>query len=133
MEKSDLNAHFEKRPDIVSFLTVTAHMLVVFGPIYLCAIWGPGAHLIGAWLLFGLGMNGIINLMHECAHYHVFKDKIASDFLGKYIIAPLIFTNFEIYRKRHWEHHKHLGVEGETKDAYLIDIKGRHIFFLLVR
>jgi fatty acid desaturase len=133
MEKNPVNEYFERRPDIVSFILVVTHLTIVIGPLYLGAVWGPGYHLIGAWLLFGLGMNGIINLMHECAHYLVFKSKPGSDFLGKFIIAPLLFTNFEIYRKRHWEHHKHLGVEGETKDAYLIEIKGRHIILLFLR
>lgn len=125
--------YFKRRSDLVSLLNVTAHLLIVIGPVYISAVWGVGFHLIIAWLIFGLGMNGIINLMHECAHYLVFQEKDGSKFLGKYIIAPLLFTNFDIYRKRHWAHHKHLGVEGETKDTYLIDIKGSHIFFLLVR
>jgi len=127
------NKYFERRSDIVSLAIVLGHFLIVIGPIYLSAVLGPGIHLFFAWLIFGLGMNGIINLMHECAHYLVFKDKWGSAFLGKYIIAPLLFTNFDVYRKRHWEHHKHLGVEGETKDTYLIDIKGSHIVMLLVR
>ncbi|HLF19004.1 MAG TPA: fatty acid desaturase [Candidatus Omnitrophota bacterium] len=126
-------AYLKKRPDLISLLIVAGHFLVVFGPVYASAIWGPGYHLITAWLIFGLGMNGIINLMHECAHYLVFQEKLGSRILGKYIIAPLLFTNFNIYRRRHWEHHKHLGVEGETKDTYLIDIKGSHIFFLFLR
>jgi len=133
MEKNPVNEYFERRPDIVSFIIVIVHLTIVIGPLYISAVWGPGLHMIAAWLIFGLGMNGIINLMHECAHYLVFKNKPGSDILGKFIIAPLLFTNFEIYRKRHWEHHKHLGVEGETKDAYLIDIKGQHIVFLLIR
>ena len=125
--------YFKRRPDIVSLIIVLAHFTIVIGPVYLSAIWGPGYHLIVAWLIFGMGMNGIVNLMHECAHYHVFKNKQGSNILGKYVIAPLLFTNFEIYRKRHWGHHKHLGVEGETKDAYLIAINGGHVLFLLVR
>jgi fatty acid desaturase len=127
------NKYFKRRNDLVSLLIVVAHFAVVIGPVYWSAVIGPGAHLFFAWLVFGLGMNGIINLMHECAHYLVFKEKWGSTFLGKFVIAPLLFTNFDVYRKRHWEHHKHLGVEGETKDTYLIDIKGSHIVMLLIR
>ena len=124
---------FKRRPDLISLLIVAGHFTAVFGPIYVSAVWGPGYHLIAAWLIFGLGMNGIINLMHECSHYLVFQEKWGSKLLGKYVIAPLLFTNFDIYRRRHWAHHKHLGVEGETKDTYLIDIKGKHILFLFLR
>jgi fatty acid desaturase len=78
-------------------------------------------------------MNGILNLMHECCHYHVFKKKRGSEILGRYLVAPLMIADFESYRQRHWDHHKYLGVEGETKDAYLIDIHGNNLFILFLR
>ena len=76
-------------------------------------------------------MNGIANLMHECCHYHVFKRRLGG--LGRYLVAPLMIADFESYGQRHWDHHKYLGVEGETKDAYLIDIHGKNLFLLFLR
>ena len=61
------------------------------------------------------------------------KKKRGSEVLGRYLIAPLMIADFESYRQRHWDHHKHLGVEGETKDAYLIDIHGNNLFLLFLR
>ena len=113
-----------KRSDAVSLTVVIGHLLLVFSPIYAAAALGPGWHLLVWWLWFGLSMNGILNLMHECAHLHVFKDRTWSEALGQRVIAPLVFADFAAYRRRHWDHHRFLGHDGETKDTYLIDIRG---------
>ncbi len=125
--------YFVKRPDHISFLMVIGHLFLIVLPIYVAAYSKLGWITFVCWIFFGCGMNGIFNLMHECGHYHVFKRKRGSEILGRYLIAPLMIADFESYRKRHWAHHKYLGVEGETKDAYLIDIHGNNIFLLLIR
>ena len=43
---------------------------------------GPGWLTIAYWMFFGLSANGLLNLMHECAHLHVFKERRGSDLLG---------------------------------------------------
>ena len=78
-------------------------------------------------------MNGILNLMHECAHALVFSKRWMSDVLGRRVLGPLLFANFDAYRDRHWDHHRFLGVDGETKDAYTVEIRGRRIVWLLLR
>jgi fatty acid desaturase len=125
--------YFSKRPDTVSFIVVMGHLFITVLPIYIAAYATLGWLTVLCWLFFGCSMNGIFNLMHECCHYHVFKKKRGSEVLGRYLIAPLMIADFESYRQRHWDHHKHLGVEGETKDAYLIDIHGKNLFLLLLR
>lgn len=122
-----------KRSDLISLSTVVAHIMLVLAPVYIAAISGPGIHWIFLWLWFGLSMNGLLNLMHECAHYHTFKSKCAGDFLGRYILGPLSFADFDGYRSRHWAHHRNLGVEGETKDAYLVSIYGADLLKLFSR
>lgn len=121
-----------KRHDGISFMIVFAHLGVVLVPLFISAASGPGVLTVLCWLWFGLGMNGILNLLHESAHYHVFKYKIGNILLGRYIIAPLVFADFDGYRNRHWDHHKMLGVDGETKYAYMIDIRQSSLwkFFL---
>lgn len=116
--------YLTKRSDVVSLLVIGGHLLLVVSPIYAAAAMGPGWNTILWWFLFGVSMNGILNLMHECAHTHAFKNRRWSDALGKHIIAPMVFADFDAYRRRHWDHHKFIGHEGETKDTYLIDIRG---------
>lgn len=124
---------FQKRSDVRSSLTVMAHLVLVLVPVYLAAVIGPGVSWIFLWLLFGLLMNGWLNLMHECAHYHVFHARRDSDRLGRWLLGPMLITDFDGYRKRHWQHHTHLGVDGDTKDAYLIEIRGAKLLELLIR
>ncbi len=125
--------YFVKRPDHISFLVVIGHVALTVLPIYVAAYSKLGWITFVCWILFGCSVNGILNLMHECGHYHVFKRKGDSAILGRYVVAPLVIADFEGYRERHWAHHKCLGVEGETKDAYLIDIHGKNIFLLFIR
>lgn len=125
--------YLTKRSDTVSLFVVAGHLLLVMAPVYAAAAMGPGWNTVLWWLLFGVSMNGILNLMHECAHTHVFKNRRWSEILGSRIVAPLVFADFDAYRRRHWDHHKFIGQEGETKDTYLIEIRGAALLAALAR
>lgn len=133
MAKRIYLAEYKKRSDVRSLLTVTAHLALVFAPVYIAVLIGPSWFWVVLWLWYGLLMNGLLNLMHECAHYHVFSDQRGSNYLGRWLLGPLLFADFDGYRWRHWEHHTHLGVDGDTKDAYLINIHGLNLIGLLLR
>ncbi len=124
---------FRKRPDLRSLLTVIAHLALVLAPVYVAAFIGPSLWWIALWFAFGFLMNGLLNLMHECAHYHVFRGRQGSDLLGRWVLGPLVAADFDGYRERHWQHHTHFGIDGDTKDAYLVDIRGVRLIALFVR
>lgn len=124
---------FKKRSDLRSLLIVVAHLALTLAPVYAAALFGPGLWWIAFWLLFGFLMSGLLNLMHECAHYHVFNAREGSDFLGRWVLGPLALANFDGYRWRHWKHHTHFGIDGDTKDAYLVDIQGTKLIMFFVR
>ena len=117
-------AKYGKRPDLRSLITVVGHLVLVLSPVYWAAFLGPSPWWLVLWLAFGFLMNGLLNLMHECAHYHVFSPRAGSDFLGRWVLGPLALADFDGYRDRHWKHHTHFGIDGDTKDAYLEDIRG---------
>ena len=123
----------DKRHDLISLLTVLAHMSLVLAPLFLFAISEWTWLMPVLWLWFGAGMNGLVNLMHECAHYHVFKSRWGSDFLGHWVLGPLALTDFDDYRKRHWEHHRHLGTDEDPKYTYHMDIRGARVVWVLLR
>jgi fatty acid desaturase len=125
--------YFRRRSDLLSLVVVVGHFALVFAPVYALAALGPSLLILPVWLWFGLSMNGLLNLLHESAHGLVFSSKGPSEALGRYVLAPLVFADFDGYRERHWDHHRFLGVDGETKDTYLIDIRGGRVFTLLVR
>lgn len=124
---------FPRRSDLASAALALAHLCFVLAPVYLAAAIGPSPWLVLLWLWFGLFMHGLINLMHECAHYSAFKPRWASNLVGSWVLGPLVFADFDGYRRRHWDHHRHFGSPADTKDAYLIDIRGIGLLGLLLR
>jgi fatty acid desaturase len=131
--RSDINLEqFQKRSDIASLGVVAAHVTFVLAPIYLAAAIGPSILLVLLWLCFGLTAQGLLNLMHECAHYHVFRKRWGSDLLGQWVLAPLLVADFDNYRQLHWAHHRNLGATADPKYSYKVDIRGwRTPLFLL--
>lgn len=112
---------------------VVLHLGATYAPVYLAAIIGPSPLVFVCWLWFGLLNNGVINLLHECAHKLTFKRGWANEFLGGYVLAPLVLTDFESYRHRHWEHHRYLGGGRDGKLVYRSAFKGTAIWRLLGR
>jgi fatty acid desaturase len=133
MAKRINTAEFRKRADYTSCAIVVSHVMLTLGPAFLAAWIGPSPWWVALWLCMGLLMNGLLNLMHECAHYHVFQKRRGSDLLGRWLLGPLLLADFDGYRERHWKHHIHLGVDGDTKDAYLVDIRGARLAQLLLK
>ncbi len=114
---------FERRSDAISLGLVIAHLAFVAIPVLLAARWGPGWWLAPLWLWFGCSFHGLLNLWHEASHGLVFRERVANDLLGRWVLAPLVVGDFDSYRQRHWDHHRFVGEPGDTKDAYLLDLK----------
>ncbi len=127
------SADLAKRPDWLSGLLILGHTALVFGPLLVVVATPPGPLWLACFLWFGVTVHGLLNLLHECAHYHVFSGRAGSDVIGRWLLGPLVFTDFDAYRRRHWDHHRYLGGEGDTKDAYLSSISGRGLPLLLAR
>ncbi len=122
-----------KRSDAWTATIVGAHLAFTYAPVYLAAASQPGLVLVAYWLWFGAGQNGLINLMHECAHRLAFRSAAANEFLGQRVLAPLVITDFAEYRDRHWEHHRQLGTAKDTKLVYRTDIRGFGLLRLAIR
>lgn len=115
---------YPRRSDARSLLQVGAHLLLVLAPLLLAARLGPGLHLLPLWLWFGLTMNPLLNLLHEAAHGLVFRQRGADRLLGVYLLAPLSLADFDRYRDRHFDHHRHLGQARDPKYTYRVGIHG---------
>lgn len=112
---------------------VLAHITVVFLPLYLATIHPSGWRLLFYSLWFGVGMNGLLNLLHECSHLHVFKKQAGSIFLGRWVLGPLVLADFDGYQKRHWDHHRKIGTEDDPKYVYRVSIRGNRFVGLVLR
>ena len=130
--RADLS-RLQRRSDAVSLAVVVAHLGFALTPVYLAAIAGPRPVLVLLWLWLGLSMHALLNLLHESAHALVFRSRPANELLGRWLLGPLVFADFDGYRDRHWAHHRHFGAEGDTKDTYLISIRGWRLPWLVLR
>ena len=121
-----------KRSDLYSLFWIFFHFSFVFSPVFIKATNIIEVNFIFCWIWFGVFANGLINLMHEAAHRLLFKKKQNSDFFGKWVLGPLLISDFEGYRKRHWVHHNKFGKEEDTKKTYLVNInKWNSLKFLI--
>ena len=118
MKAKNLKNHIAKRSDFISIILSFSHISFVFFPLFLSTYFDSIILTVISFIWVGIFINGIINLMHESAHRLVFKKKIYCDFLGEFILGPLLITDFKAYRNRHWVHHNKLGSEEDTKFIY---------------
>jgi fatty acid desaturase len=113
-----------KRRDAVSLLQVVTHVAAAWAPLVLVLVLPLGIYDIALVAVFGVMMNGPLNLMHAAAHYHVFSHRAANMWLGRSVLGPMFFADFDSYQQRHWDHHRFLGSDLDTKDTYLVSIRG---------
>jgi|SRR5579864_501274 len=131
MPKPDkqINAKYQsKRRDAVSLVQVVTHVAAAWTPLVLVLVLPPGMYDVALVVVFGVLMNGPLNLMHAAAHYHVFSHRAANMWLGRSVLGPMFFADFDAYQQRHWDHHRFLGSDQDTKDTYLVNIRGPKLF-----
>ncbi len=122
-----------KRSDLVSLAVVVSHIAAALGPMYVGIVWGAGWWWLAIWVWTGVTLNGLVSLMHETSHYLTFQPQWASEVLGRWVLGPILSADFDAYRERHWGHHAYLGTERDTKEIYLLNIRGFRVVTLLLR
>ena len=84
---------------VVSVFAQTALLFLVagrFGPI----AWLP------VFVLMGRTHAQFASLMHEAAHRLLFRNRSLNDFVGRWLIGYVGFTNTDAYRRVHMAHHR---------------------------
>jgi len=64
-----------------------------------------------------IGMTGFSSLMHECWHRYAVRSGRLNEFIGRWIVSPMFLLDFDRYRERHFQHHRHVGQEGDPDSA----------------
>jgi fatty acid desaturase len=121
------------RSDVRTAFVVLLHVSFTYFPVFLTAALPLSGWTLLFWLWFGFTKNGLINLMHECAHKLCFRSARANEVLGGWILAPLVLAQFDEYRERHWDHHRNLGTPGDPKIVYRTNVRGWKAFGLIAR
>lgn len=71
--------------------------------------------------LFAVGnrQRALGNLLHEASHRNLHPAQAFNDWLANILVAPALFTDLNLYRASHSQHHAKLGVPGQDPD-YLV-------------
>lgn len=64
-----------------------------------------------------IGMTGFSSLMHECWHRYAVSSVALNELIGRWIVSPMFLLDFDRYRDRHFQHHRHVGQEGDPDNA----------------
>lgn len=83
--------------------------------------WGNRAGLIAApfvaiWI--GFWLHALNQFAHEGAHGHLHPKRKVNDLLADWVLWPFFAQPIRAYRKRHMQHHVHLGDQLDTEVAY---------------
>lgn len=129
-----------RRSDIVGTLLVLHCWGVIFGAVWLFAIWPNPLTLLFAVALIGSRQLGLAILMHEAAHNALFKTRWMNEFAGEWLCGRPILAELAGYRTYHLAHHRHTQTEDDPdlvlsekfpttraslKRKFLRDITGR--------
>ncbi len=120
----------------------TAPMLVHFGLVWLqiigaLAVWLAFPNpltFVAAFVLVGGAQHGLTMVTHEFAHWLGFPaHRRLNDLVGAWLFAGPGGVPFELYRQRHFDHHRHVSTDEDTKTIYRRDYAGVHALLELLR
>jgi fatty acid desaturase len=66
-----------------------------------------------ALAIIGTRQLGLAVVMHESAHYTLFKNRKLNDFVGNWLAGYPIYLSADMYRGHHLEHHAKTWTEGD--------------------
>ncbi|MCW3117048.1 MAG: hypothetical protein JWM28_1130 [Chitinophagaceae bacterium] len=91
--------------------------------------------LAGFWIAY-------LNLfVHEAGHFYLHPDKRINDILANILLCSWVGIDIKVYRKMHWQHHRHLGSSSDMETSYFHPLttgflfetlSGIHLFRLII-
>lgn len=93
-------------------------LLWLFGAYLILSFSSFFVHLIG-YVIIGLCIHGMANLMHECIHNNLFNKKIYNWMYGYVSGIPALFS-ITAYKVNHLQHHQFTGSEKDPDELYNI-------------
>lgn len=94
--------------------------------------WLAGAiAAFGGAIAVGAGVAYLQLFIHEAAHFNLASAKPKSDRLANVFIAWQVGTSIAAYRRIHFDHHRHLGHEGDGERSYAYRLSWRFVAEML--
>lgn len=98
------------------------------------AIWPHPAAYVAAFFLIGGAQQGLDHIIHEFAHTLVIPgNPKLNDWIGRWCFAAVGAMPFDLYRHRHFDHHRYVSTEKNTKRIYRRDYRGWRLAGELLR
>lgn len=91
-----------------SVLHIAFDWSCLFAALWAVMLWGWWAAPVSL-LVLGNRQRALGNVLHDCGHRNVSRRAQVNDLIARTLVAPLLFADFEQYRKTHLAHHMHLG------------------------
>jgi fatty acid desaturase len=77
------------------------------------------------FILIGIQQHALSLWLHEGAHWFFCKRKKHNDWFASLFLSMPLYVDLELYRQRHFEHHRHLGTKKDTKEVIFESVTGR--------
>jgi len=94
-----------------SLWTLTATWLQIGACFALVAVWPNPLTVIVAVVVLGTRQLGLAVVMHETSHRTLFGNRRLNDAVGQWLGAYPIWSDCEVYRPYHLQHHSKTGTE----------------------
>lgn len=101
-----------------SVLHIAFDWACLFAALWAVVQWGWWA-LPTSLLVMGNRQRALGNVLHDCSHRNISRRAQVNDLIARTLVAPLLFADFEHYRKTHLAHHMHLGHPQHDPDYLL--------------
>src|SRR5262245_38947220 len=99
-----------RRPSTLRSAALVLHAWIAIGAAVALYAWWPGPlALIGAVVVIGGRQLGLMVLMHEAAHWLLFRGGRANTLVGTWLCAAPVAADLRTYRRAHHLHHRHTG------------------------
>ncbi len=100
-----------KTSDLRGFQAVLTTWFIILFSFFIVA-WQPSVlTIVIALILIGGRHLALAILMHEAAHYSLFKTRRLNDIVGNWLCAYPSYQDLSRYRKHHLKHHRYAGSE----------------------
>lgn len=93
----------------ISALHIAGEWALIVAAGWLCwRFWHPLLYPV-AVAFIGARQHALLILMHDGAHYRLFRSRALNDWVGELLLAwPFVVVSMRAYRRNHFPHHRHL-------------------------
>jgi len=104
---------YTQRSNLIATWLVFFNWALIIAAFTLTALWPTPLVIIISLVLLANRQLGLAILMHECAHYSLFKSRELNRWVGTLLCAAPVIADLNGYRKYHMQHHIDAGTTAD--------------------